>query len=110
MILKVILGAIVLGIILVIGCTATCALVINDAVEELENTTIEDLSESLANDQGREFMLAQPCVDVMAEYNAMVSAGHDAALSHVSNVYNIKTGTNPYIAISDAQARVAECR
>ena len=54
-------------------------------------------------------MLSQPCVDVLAEYNAMKIAGHDAAAMHVSNVYNIKTGTDPYIAISDALARIEEC-
>lgn len=71
--------------------------------------TVEKLSNSLANDAGRAFMLSQPCVDVLAEYNAMKIAGHDAAAMHVSNVYNIKTGTDPYIAISDALARIEEC-
>ena len=71
---------------------------------------VKDLSDSLATGDGRAFMLAQPCVDVMAEYNAMKVAGHDAAVMHVSTVYNIKTETDPYIAVSDASARIEECR
>lgn len=60
---------------------------------------------------GREYMEAQPCVDVLAEYKAMEPAvGHDAAVMHVSNVYNIKTETRPYVAVSDANARVDQCR
>ena len=84
----------------VVGCEDTGG----SAVEQ-----VEELSESLANDEGRAFMLAQPCVDVLAEYNAMKVAGHDAAVTHVSNVYNIKTGANPYIAVSDANASIEEC-
>ena len=76
------------------------------AIEE----KVKDLSDSLATDDGRAYMLDRPCVDVMAEYNAMNVAGHDAAVMHVSNVYNIKTSMDPYVAISDASARVAECR
>ena len=54
-------------------------------------------------------MLSQPCVDILAEYRAMSIAGHNAALTHVANVYNIKTGTNPYIAVSDVRARFDQC-
>ncbi len=55
-------------------------------------------------------MESQPCVDVLAEYNAMKTVGHDAAVTHVSNVYNTKTGAQPYVAISDASARVKQCQ
>ena len=61
------------------------------------------------NQGGRAYMHSQPCVDVLAEYNAMKVVGHDAALTHVSNVYNTKTGARPYIAVSDARARVDQC-
>ena len=33
----------------------------------------------------------------------------NAAVMYVSNVYNIKTETDPYIAVSDALARIEEC-
>ena len=87
----------------------------NELVDDLEAISndpqgaMEEISDSLSNDAGRDFMLAQSCEDVLAEYNAVKIAGHDAAVMHVSNVYNIKTGTNPYIAVSDANARVKEC-
>lgn len=74
----------------------------------------EDLSPQsispLQNAGGRAYMEAQPCVDVMAEYKAMKTVGHDAAVTHVSNVYNTKTGAQPYVAISDASARVKQCQ
>ncbi|MCY3923878.1 MAG: hypothetical protein OXG27_15985 [Chloroflexi bacterium] len=74
----------------------------------------EDLSSPsispLQNAGGRAYMESQPCADVMAEYNAMKSLGHDGAVTHVSNVYNTKTGAQPYIAISDATARVKQCQ
>lgn len=69
----------------------------------------EELSDSLANDDGRAFMLSQSCIEVMAEYTAMLIGGRDAAVMHVANTYNIKTGTNSYIAISDAQVRIDQC-
>lgn len=92
---------------------------VDEAVEDLNELStnpeklqeaVEGLSDFLANDEGRAFMLRQPCTDVMAEYNAMKDLGHDAAVMQVSNVYNIKTGGNPYIAVSDAAARVEQCR
>ena len=74
----------------------------------------EDLSPQrispLQNAGGRAYMESQPCTDVLAEYNAMKTVGHDAAVTHVSNVYNTKTGAQPYIAISDASARVSQCQ
>ena len=70
---------------------------------------VEEMSDALASDSGRAYMLAQPCIDVMAEYNAMKIAGHDAGVMYVSTVYNIKTGADPYIAVSDASARVNQC-
>jgi len=74
----------------------------------------EDLSTQsispLQNAGGRAYMESQSCVDVMAEYNAMKSLGHDGAVTHVSNAYNAKTGAQPYIAISDASARVRQCQ
>ena len=54
-------------------------------------------------------MLAQPGADVMAEYKAVKPLGHDFALPHVSNVYNIKTEFDPYVVVSDVRARVAQC-
>ena len=85
---------------------------VDEAIDDISTDpqrTIEEFSDSLANDDGRSFMRSQPCADVMAEYNAMKIAGHDAAVMHVSNVYNIKTGIDPYIAVSDANARIKEC-
>ena len=55
-------------------------------------------------------MLAVPCIDVMAEYDAVSLVGHDTPVMHVSNVYNIKTGSNPYIAVSDTSAKVRQCQ
>ena len=73
--------------------------------QEASTDDVKQLSESFASDTGREYMMSRPCVDVMAEYNAMAIAGRDAAVMHVSNVYNIKTESNPYIAVSDANAK-----
>ena len=43
-----------------------------EAVDEaIEDIAIEEFSDSLSNDDGRSFMQSQPCVDVLAEYNAM---------------------------------------
>ena len=91
---------------------ATCIGVAVSSIDTADDPlgAVEDLSDALANDRGREYMLSQPCTDVMAEYNAMKIAGHDAAVTHVANTYNIKTGTSPYIAISDASARVEQCQ
>ncbi len=59
---------------------------------------------------GRAYMLAEPCIDVITEYNAIKAlGGHDFALVHVSNVYNLKTGSEPYIAVSDVWARLDQC-
>ena len=70
---------------------------------------VEQVSNQLATDDGREYMMARSCEDVMAEYNALASAGHEAGVMHVSNTYNLKTGGDPYIAVSDARAKVEEC-
>ena len=59
---------------------------------------------------GREYMRAQPCSEVLIEYRAMRDLGHDPAVTHVSNVYNAKTMARPYIALSDVSARLEECR
>jgi len=117
---KWIIGIIIGGLLLVIGCSAVVCGVfvatVADDLSEIEDLSsadigqsITELSNQLANDEGREYMLAQPCEDVMAEYRALASIGHDSAVMHVSGVYNIKTGSQPYIAISDASARVEEC-
>lgn len=86
---------------------------VDEAIEDISadpQGAIGELSDSLSNDDGRSFMQSQPCVDVLAEYNAMKIVGHDAAVMHVSNVYNLKTGFGgPYIAVSDANARIEEC-
>ena len=55
-------------------------------------------------------MMAVPCEDAMAKYNAMSAVWHDAATMHVSNVYNVKTETSPYNAISDANARIEDSK
>ena len=98
-----------LAFILLLGvCVAAVATVVEDGVNVTGD--VQRLSESLASDSGREYMMSRSCTDVMAEYNAMAIAGHDAGVMHVSNTYNIKTDGDPYIAISDAAAKVKECR
>ena len=70
----------------------------------------DDIGGGLFTGDGRAFMMAQPCRDVLAEYNAMRSIGHNSAIQHVSNVYNIKADLNTYVSVSDAQARYDSCR
>jgi hypothetical protein len=57
----------------------------------------------------RAYMLSQPCEDIMAEYNSMKVAGHDVAVLHVANVYNIKADLITYVTSSDARARIDQC-
>lgn len=40
----------------------------------------------------------------------MASLEADTAVIRVSNVYNIKTDMDPYIAVSDVRARLEECK
>ena len=59
---------------------------------------------------GRAYMGAQPCRDALVEYNTMQrTLGHDAAIAHVTGVYNVKVAPRVLIAFSDASARVAQC-
>ncbi len=98
--------AIVISILLAVLVFAA----VDDAVDDLDRS-LEEISDSLSTDDGREFMLRQPCVDVMAEYNAMVGVtGHDSAVLHVSNVYNLKADFGTYVAVSDAAARIRQCQ
>ena len=87
---------------------AVCVAAVAGVVDSTDDVT--RLSESLSSDAGREYMMSRSCTDVIAEYNAMSILGHDAAVMHVSNVYNTKTGANPYIAVSDAAAKINKCR
>ncbi len=103
--------AIVLSIIFAVIIYA----VVDSAVDSLNDLStdsdgvIRDLTDSLSNEGGRAYMNRQPCIDVMAEYDAMKLVGHDTAVMHVSSVYNAKAGFSTYVAVSDAASRVRDC-
>ena len=96
---------IVVGGLLLLG---SCVAILAVAGSSLSDT-IDDLDSALENDGGREYMLSQPCSDVMTEYTTVAVMGQSTAIAHVANVYNIKTGTTPYIALSDVRAKVNQC-
>ena len=96
-----------LGLVLSIVLTVSALVAVDEAIEELQDLPT---TPGLANDDGRDYMLRQPCTDVMSEYNSVKGLNdHDLAVSHVASVYNIKTGFDPFIANSDASARVTQC-
>lgn len=79
--------------------------------EELgEMNTTQGIEKMLQTDAGREYMLRQPCEDVMIEYDSMLIAGDTVAKTHVANVYNLKADLSVFIATSDAAAAVERCK
>ena len=89
-----------------------CSEASDDAAKSEEASDVGTSKESseASGDPGREYIMAVDCVDILAEYNAMLVAGEEAAVAHVSNVYNLKTNMEPFIAVSDANAKVEACK
>ena len=50
------------------------------------------------------------CKSVMKEYDLMSDLDHTGAILQVSNVMNVKTGSDPYISPGDADTLVEQCR
>ena len=73
----------IVAIIIVIVWAVAVGAAVSEGAEDL-NEAFEELEEALSEENGRDFMMRQPCVDVMTEYDAVKAVGSDTALMHVS--------------------------
>ena len=89
--------------------TLVCVIVILTMASCASPDPLAPDTHPVTKNDGREYMMALECADVLREYQVMLIVNQQTATLHVSNVYNIQAGGKPHISLSDAAAKIEAC-